>query len=169
MAFSSRHVNPAGWPSTVLPQGSPICRTCIQVQFDVSAPQTAPHLDDLFLHRERRELESEARLGSLRGAGFSMMRSRSRASAASATSTVKSTKTSCLRTNALAASEASGGPLSCVKKMKRTACTLAFGICGLRVALHACIPRLLLFGSCNNVDDWPCDWPSGQHAIAVWL
>ena len=37
-----------------------ICRTCIQVQFDVSAPQTAPHLDDLFLHRERRELESGA-------------------------------------------------------------------------------------------------------------
>ena len=37
-----------------------ICRTCIQVQFDVSAPRTAPHLDDLFLHRERRELESGA-------------------------------------------------------------------------------------------------------------
>ena len=37
-----------------------ICRTCIQVQFDVSASQSAPHLDDLFLHRERRELESGA-------------------------------------------------------------------------------------------------------------
>ena len=37
-----------------------ICRTCIQVQFDVSAPQSAPHLDDLFLHRERKELESGA-------------------------------------------------------------------------------------------------------------
>lgn len=37
-----------------------ICQTCIQVKFDVSAPQTAPHLDDLFLHRERRELESGA-------------------------------------------------------------------------------------------------------------
>ena len=37
-----------------------ICRTCIQVQFDVSAPQSASHLDDLFLHRERRELESGA-------------------------------------------------------------------------------------------------------------
>ena len=37
-----------------------ICRTCIQVQFDVSALQSAPHLDDLFLHRERKELESGA-------------------------------------------------------------------------------------------------------------
>ena len=37
-----------------------ICQTCIQVKFDVSAPQTAPHLDDLFLHRERKELESGA-------------------------------------------------------------------------------------------------------------
>ena len=37
-----------------------ICRTCIQVQFDVSAPESAPHLDDLFLHRERKELESGA-------------------------------------------------------------------------------------------------------------
>ena len=37
-----------------------ICRTCIQVQFDVSAPESAPYLDDLFLHRERKELESGA-------------------------------------------------------------------------------------------------------------
>ena len=47
-----------------------------------------------------------------------MMSSMPRSSAACATSTVKSTKASCLRTKALATSDASGGPLSCSKVRK---------------------------------------------------
>ena len=53
-----------------------ICRICIQVQFDVSAPGSPPHLCVMFWHRECRELEcgAPAALGEGAFAGTRLVR-----------------------------------------------------------------------------------------------